>query len=353
MKYRGNILVAPLNWGLGHATRCVPIIKLLLKYNFNPIIASDGAALLLLKKEFPELTFLELPSYNIRYAKRKHLLKVKMLVDSPRILKAIKTERKTVKEIVKQHDIIGIISDNRPGVYHKNIWSVFITHQLKVLSGNTTWLTTAWHQKLMKRFDECWVPDYRGQGSLAGKLAEEPIRGMIVKYIGILSRFDRIIGEQAIDIILLLSGPEPYRTYLEEKLLKEFANTDKNIVMVRGVIEDEIKSDFTSNITIYNYLSSETLEDMLNSSKIVVSRSGYTSIMDFARLNKKAFFIPTPGQFEQEYLAKHLSDIGMAPYCKQDDFKAEKLEELKNFRGLEELDYQYNFKRLFGLFERK
>ncbi|SDB64570.1 conserved hypothetical protein [Flavobacteriaceae bacterium MAR_2010_188] len=351
MKYRGNILVAPLNWGLGHASRCIPIIKLLLKYKFNPIIASDGEALQLLVQEFPELNRIELPSYNISYSKNKHLLKFKMLIDSPKILKAIKAEKKMTSEIVKANNIIGIISDNRPGVFNKKIPSVFITHQLKVMSGSTTWLTTSWHQKMIKHFDQCWVPDYKGPMSLSGELSSLEIPKIKTKFIGTLSRFDRIICEETIDILILLSGPEPQRSMLEKKLTNSFKETTKTVVMVRGVIENESSTEQRGNMKVYNFMLAEHLETLINESAIVISRSGYTSVMDFARLKKNVFFIPTPGQFEQQYLAQHLEELRMAPFCQQEDFTIDKLEWLKDYEGVRELDYQYNFKKLFSLFE--
>ncbi len=353
MKYRRNILVAPLNWGLGHATRCIPIIKLLLKYNFNPIIASDGEALQLLAHEFPELKIIELPSYNISYPKNKHLLKLKMLIDTPKLLRSIKAEKKITSEIVKANNITGIISDNRPGVYDKKILSVFITHQLKVLSGNTTWLTTSWHQKMIKHFDQCWVPDYKGPLSLSGELSSIEIPNLKTKFIGTLSRFDRVICEKTTDILILLSGPEPQKTMLEKKLTKIFKDTIKTVVMVRGVVDKEVSEEIRGNMKVYNFMLSDNLEALINESKVIISRSGYTSVMDFARLRKKVFFIPTPGQFEQEYLAEHLEKLNMAPFCKQEDFSIDKLDWLSEYGGLRELDYEFNFKELFSLFESK
>ena len=130
-----RILVAPLNWGLGHATRCVPIVNALISQNLEPIIASDGLALDLLKKEFPKIEAFELPSYNITYSKKAKGFKLKLLKDSPHLLKTIKREKKVVESLIEAENISGIISDNRFGVRHKQIPSVFITHQLRVMSG--------------------------------------------------------------------------------------------------------------------------------------------------------------------------------------------------------------------------
>lgn len=348
-----KILLAPLNWGLGHATRCIPIINALLRHNFTPIIASDGAALSLLTKEFPELEALELPSYNIRYSQKGSHLKWKLLKDTPKILKTIQTEQKATQLIVKKHEIDGIISDNRFGVYHKEIPSVYITHQLKVLSGNMTWLSTKIHQKTINRFNECWVPDISGLPNLSGQMSHSnPIKSQI-KYIGPLSRFKKTESNFQYDIMVLLSGPEPQRGILEKKLMAELKNYKGSILFVKGIIEAEQTVNTSKNLTIYNFMTTELLEKSLNSSELIVARSGYTTIMDLAKLGKKAFFIPTPGQFEQEYLAKEMTKNNLASSCDQEEFSLEKLAEISNYKGLQTIDYETNFKELFKLFERE
>ena len=165
-----NILVAPLNWGLGHATRCIPIIRALEIEGFTPILASDGVALDILRKEFPQLQSIVLPSYHIEYPKNGVFFKLKMVANSPKMLAAMLSEKKLIKEIIKEHNISGIISDNRLGVRNKKIPSIFITHQLNVLSGNTTWLTSKMHQYIIKKYDECWVPDVNTIPNLTGDL---------------------------------------------------------------------------------------------------------------------------------------------------------------------------------------
>lgn len=346
-----RILIAPLNWGLGHATRCIPIINALGIQNFEPVIASDGVALELLRKEFPNLECIELPSYNIKYSKKRAFFKLKLLKDSPKMMKAIKAENKAINSIIETRNIAGIISDNRLGVYNKHVPSVFITHQLQVLSGNTTWLSTKLHQKIIKRFDECWVPDNKNTPNLSGKLGH--INGMpfTIKYIGPLSRFEKQDRNFRYDVMVLLSGPEPQRSMLEEKLFDEFKSFDGKVLFIKGVIENEQTTATSGSMTICNYMTSDTLEKALNESKLIVSRSGYTTIMDLAKLGKKAFFIPTPGQFEQEYLAKQLSQQGFVPSCKQDEFTLDKLEAVNDFKGLEAFEYEVNFKRLFNLFK--
>lgn len=348
-----RILVAPLNWGLGHATRCIPLIKALLVNNFEPILASDGIALKLLQKEFPELETVELPSYNIYYAKKGHFFKLKMLQNSPKLIKAIKAEKKATKIIIKDFQIDGILSDNRLGVYSKQIPCVFMTHQLKVLSGNTTWLSTKMHQKIITRFDECWIPDNIGKDNLSGKLGHTDLIGIPLKYIGPLSRFNKSDSQLKYDLMVLLSGPEPQRTLLQNLLLKELEAYKGKVLFVNGLVDGESKASINGNVTSYNFMTSYTLEKALNESKVVLSRSGYTTVMDLAKLEKKAFFIPTPGQFEQEYIAKRLTNLVQVPSCKQHEFKIEMLNTIEEFSGLKSTDYTTNYKKLFNLFKGK
>jgi len=345
-----RILVAPLNWGLGHATRCIPIINALIHHEFEPVIASDGNALALLKKEFPTLECIELPSYKITYSKKGSLLKLKMLIDAPKLLKAINAEKKAIKSIVKTHAIDGIISDNRLGVYNAKVPSVFITHQLQVLSGNTTWLSTKLHQKYIKRFNECWVPDFSGSSNLSGKLGHVNVPNMTIKHIGPLSRFESAKSDPIYDIMVLLSGPEPQRFILEEKLLNLFKTYNGKVLFVKGIVEDTQTLTEIGAMTIYNFMTSKQLEKAINESDLILSRSGYTTILDLAKLGKKAFFIPTPGQFEQDYLAQRLTKQKLVPSCKQRDFTLEKLKEVNQFKGFETIDYKIDYKRLFSVF---
>ncbi|MCX7550991.1 glycosyltransferase [Xanthomarina sp. F2636L] len=348
-----RILITPLNWGLGHATRCIPIINALIENKFTPVIASDGMALEILKKEFPNLEHFELPSYHIIYPKNKHLFKLKLLQHAPKLLKAIKAEKKVIANLIKTKHIHGIISDNRLGAFNKQIPSVFITHQLQVLSGNTTWFSSKLHETYIRRFDECWVPDSKTAPNLGGKLSHGDIKNLLVKYIGPLSRFSKKEKVIEYDIMVLLSGPEPQRSLFEKKLLEELEHYSGKVLFVRGVVEAHQTIEKTGNLTLYNFMTSNTLENSLNASKLILSRSGYTTIMDLAKLGKQAFFIPTPGQFEQEYLAKRLDRLQLVPSCKQDDFKLSKLEKTSEYKGLSHFEKPIDYQSLFSLFQTK
>ncbi|WP_439128215.1 glycosyltransferase [Polaribacter sp.] len=343
-----KIIVAPLNWGLGHASRCVPIINALISNNFIPIIASDGHSLSFLQQEFPQLESLELPAYQISYGKN---LKLKLVLQFPKLYKTFKKENRLINDFVKNNkEVVGIISDNRFGVFNHAIPSVYITHQVNVLSGFSTFLTSFMHQKIIKKFDECWIPD-NSESEFSGKLSTTN-KNSNLKYIGVLSRFKKQTLKKEIDLLVLVSGPEPNRSFLEDKLKAVFKNDNRTIVFVLGNVEQHQKKWKENNTTFYNYVLSNQLEKLINTSEIVVCRSGYSSIMDLAILHKKAFFIPTKHQSEQEYLAKYLASKKMAPFSNLNDFKKEKLKELENYIGLKANENQLDTD-LFSLFECK
>lgn len=348
-----NILITPLNWGLGHASRCIPIIKALKENGYKPIIASDGASLDLLKKEFPSEIFEILPNYNIQYPKNGADFKFKILSQIPKLIFAVLKEQKIVKTLIKKHQIAGIISDNRLGVFHQSIPSVYITHQIQVLSGNTTWITTKIHQYYIKKFTECWIPDVKEGLNLSGMLSHVNNAPINCKYIGPLTRFNINILEKKHDILVLLSGPEPMRTQLEEKLLFELKSLNKSILFVRGVVETNQEITVKNNFTIYNFMDTKQLEKAILESEKIICRSGYTTIMDLAYLQKKAFFIPTPGQFEQEYLAKKFKKEGSIASCKQNKFSVDKLNNIDIYTGFRKIDFSKNWPNLFSLFKRK
>ncbi|MDX6180574.1 glycosyltransferase [Flavobacterium sp. Fl-77] len=354
IEYSANktILIAPLNWGLGHATRCIPIIKALQENNFIPIIASDGVALALLRKEFPYVETLELPSYHIEYAKNGKNFKWKLIKSLPKMITAILDEKKMINSWVKKHGIDGIISDNRLGVFSRKVPSVFITHQLNVMTGNTTWFTSKMHQHIIKKYQECWIPDTDKKINLTGELGHLTTNHLNLKYIGPLSRMRKKETPKVYDLMIILSGPEPQRTLLEEKLQKEVLRYDGNVVFIKGVVEKNQTKLQVDHVTHYNFMNTKQLEQTFNESDLVLCRSGYTTVMDLAMLEKKAFFIPTPGQYEQVYLAQKLQDENLVPYATQDDFRIEELSKVKSFKGLSQFKETIDWDSLFFIFEK-
>ena len=281
------------------------------------------------------------------------MLKWKLLIDTPSILRTIKLEKKATKALIEAENFSGIISDSRFGVRYKYLPSVFITHQLNVLSGNTTFLSSHIHQRYISKFNECWIPDVPKKGNLSGFLGHLKKQDESVKYLGILSRFEKASLPRLYDYTIQLSGPEPQRSLLEEILLKAFSDTSKKVLFIRGVIEEKKFECPNSAIEVKNYLFGRELEDAINRSEVIVSRSGYTTLLDLAKLEKKAFFIPTPGQFEQQYLANRMMKLGWAPFCQQENFKVSLLEQLKDYSGLKCSDFVCDFASLFSLFQSK
>lgn len=345
-----TILVAPLNWGLGHATRCIPIIEALIERGFEVIIASDGNALLLLQKEFPKLKTIELPSYGILYSKNGSEFRWKMFSQLPKIANAIYKENKILKQIISKCNIDGIISDNRLGLFSNKIPSVIITHQLTLLTGSTTWFSSKIHAFFIKKFDACWIPDFEGNSNLSGDLGRSKMNFKNLQYIGPLSRFKKHNVAEKEQILVILSGPEPQRSLLENKLVIELRGLPKKIIFVKGIVEENQHINIEANITFYSYMTSEELEIAIKESELIICRSGYTSVMDLAILSKKAFFIPTPGQFEQNYLAKKFETEKRIPFCLQDEFTASKLEAIENYSGFSNFEMSQDWNKLFSLF---
>ncbi len=349
MKEGKKILIAPLNWGLGHATRCIPIIKALMENNFVPVVASDGSALTLLKKEFSGIESIELPSYDIHYGK---YLKYSLFRQIPKILRTIRQEKAVIDAYIQNdNQVCGVISDNRFGVHAAKVPSVYLTHQLNVLSGSTTWITTKIHNKIIENFDECWVPDQK-DGILSGTLSRSKIVKLPIRFIGPLSRLQRKDQAQKNRLLVVLSGPEPNRTSLEQRLLNQLEVYQGQVTFVRGVMEAEQKITQRGHLTIYNYLLAEELEDHIGRSQCVICRSGYSSIMDLAATGSKAFLIPTKGQNEQEYLARHLERLKIAPYASEETFDIAELGKVNDYIGFEPIPTKLD-SRLFDLFKSK
>lgn len=316
-----KIIVAPLNWGLGHATRMIPIIQQLVKRGADVHLASDGEALSVLKKEFPRLPASELPSYHIQYKYDRLILNSFSLAGN--MLQAIPKEKKAISILAKAIKADIIISDNRYGCYTDFTKNIFVTHQLNILTGNLTEKgVNMVNQRLLRPFDVIWVPDLPDSPNLAGKLSHRSSNQKI-QYIGGLSRFEPIEKqEQSIDVLVILSGPEPQRSYFEEKIHQQFAHSGLKTVVVRGKPQDIS----TTSSNIIHYASTLELSKLIASSKIIISRSGYSTIMDYAALglfstfDTQVIFVPTPGQPEQIYLAEKFMKDGLAFSISQDEF---------------------------------
>jgi len=315
LKKSKNILVCPLNWGLGHASRVVPIIFHLIEKGYDVILAADIDIINFLKCEFPNIKTLLLPSYKVRFSKQKSQILI-FLSLIPKILFHTVKEHFLLKKIISNHNIDIVISDNRYGIWNKNVQSILISHQsmlklpriLKLFEYPIYFFI----RLLVSKFDKCWIPDYYNTRNISGDLSHKYPVFSNAEFIGPLSRFllsnENITTDNKIDILCVLSGPEPQRSIFESILLKQLSNVNKKIVLVRGTNIKAEDYSFKNNITVFDICNSNKLKELILSASVIICRSGYSSVMDLMALNKKAILVPTPGQTEQEYLAKHLQN---------------------------------------------
>jgi len=315
-KYQINkVLICPLDWGLGHASRCIPIIQLIQKLGIQITIAASAQPYELLKSEFPDLRFIDFPAYSkISYSSYLPAW-LKIAFQTPSFWAGYFFERKWISRQFAKEKFDLIISDNRYGVFHPSSLNILITHQLRIQLPNILSFTSLIFNKLIEKavmhFHECWIPDNEGLINLSGKLSHCRSLPLNVKFIGAISRFKLPENEerlQSIDILVLLSGPEPQRSILEKLLFEILSKSKFNVHIIRGTTEQNYQMKMPENCTSENLTCSEPLERLILSSKLIIARSGYTTVMDLHLLNRKCILIPTPGQTEQEYLADYLKD---------------------------------------------
>jgi len=307
-----------LNWGLGHATRCIPIIRELEHSGVEVFLASDGVALLLLQAEFPHLPVFKLPSYRIRYESANMVWNIGKQL--PRIVWAVRSEHAEINRLVQQHQIHGIISDNRFGCFNNQANSVLLSHQLhpRVPGRLLNWFAGRVLRLSIARFDSVWVPDVADAPGLTGELSHGRAIHRDVRYAGILTRMQAYESDHEYDVAVVLSGPEPQRSILEQRLMEQAVFMPHKFIFVQGKTQTKKHHYAADNVEVVSFLTSKDLNDVLMASKVLVSRSGYSSIMDLAGLGKKAILIPTPGQTEQEYLADCLSGQNLFVAQRQD-----------------------------------
>ena len=305
------VLLSPLDWGLGHTTRCIPIINELLHQGCNVIIACNSTQKALLIREFPQLVYVHLTGYNLKYGKKRWGTIVRIVLQTPKILIKINNENTWLNIFLKSQMVDCIISDNRFGLYAPGVPSVFITHQLYIRTGLGSLanrLVQWMNYRRIEKFSTCWVPDEQGAGSLAGELSNPAkLPAIPTRYIGGISRFNSCkLSTRNIDVLIILSGPEPQRTIFEKLVSGELKLLQGKVVLVRGLPKESSDVKEENNCTIYNHAPAGLLNHLICDSAFVVSRPGYTTVMDLMKLGKKTILVPTPGQAEQEYLAKHL-----------------------------------------------
>jgi UDP:flavonoid glycosyltransferase YjiC (YdhE family) len=310
-----KVLICPLDWGIGHATRCVPVIRLFLEAGYEVLLAADGRPYDFLHLEFPGLQIIRFPGTKIRYSKKGRLA-LKILFQLPRFFSGINKEHSFLKKLINDYPVDVIVSDNRYGVWDKRIFSILITHQLEPKLPKGVVFFSGIIRNFMKRqfafYDECWIPDFENHLGLAGTLSH-PSKPVINSfYIGHLSRFEglpspgEMTGKPVNDILFMISGPEPQRSVFEEIIFSQVRTSGLKAIIVRGITERSDTFDLSESCKVYSHLGTNEMLRCILQSEFIISRPGYSSIMDFITLGKKAIFIPTPGQTEQEYLAKYL-----------------------------------------------
>ena len=322
-KISPSVVVAPLDWGLGHATRCIPLIKSLLNAGCSVSIACNKTAQSLFLQEFQNLHYLPLRGYNIRYSSSKRLFAFKILQQIPKIIFSIWYEHMWLREAIKQYDFDFIVSDNRYGFYHKNKPSFFITHQLFIQTP-FPWLSKKLQKinyRFINRFKACWVPDFPFEPNLAGILSHsKQLPSIPVHYLGLLSRLTlQKEAKTKYKWLFMVSGPEPQRTIFEALCCKVIEQLNDNILLIRGLPQSEKVLKVPEYCTVFNHLPTQQLEMAFAQSEYVISRAGYTTVMEVISMQKKSILIPTPGQTEQEYIAKHLYQQQWCFTCEQQD----------------------------------
>ena len=315
MERKRRILVAPLDWGLGHATRCIPVINALLKRNAEVIITGSGSSAELLKNEFPGLKHDALPGYYPRYptALTDSAMVFTMARQLPHFIKTINHEHTQINQLVKKERIDVLISDNRYGCYSPGITSVFITHQPHILMPESfKWIepmVNHFNRRQINRFNACWIPAADAQ--LLGDMVP-PVLPANTRFIGSLSRLKKLADEITYKVVVVASGPEPQRQILVDMLRAQLIALNLPAFLIAGKMDGPEKITVSGNLTEANYLGSEKLNHIIQQGEIIIARPGYSTVMDLDHLDKKAIFIPTPGQTEQAHLAQQLIQQGIA-----------------------------------------
>lgn len=336
------MLIAPLNWGLGHATRCIPIIHWLLEQNCQVIIGAHGKAGNLLKQEFPELDYVETPGAEIRYSQNKILFPFLLGWQMPKFLKQIRDEKKWLAQQIVQWKLDAVIADNRYGMNNPSIRTVLITHQLLIKTGQGFWMDRLLQKigyGLLEKFEEVWVPDYKGAWALAGELSNPKLLPKIpIRYLGVLNRFHNrsniTTSPQKAHLLFLISGPEPQREIFEKLIVQSLSNFTGSFTLIKG--RPELTAESTGapadtlsllygepRANIHEHLDSAALQNEIDKATLIICRSGYTSLMELLPQQKKLVCVPTPGQPEQEYLAIHCEQKKWTARLTQEKFSIE------------------------------
>ncbi|MGC8565742.1 MAG: glycosyltransferase family protein [Thermoplasmata archaeon] len=329
-----KIAYAVCSLGLGHASRSLPLINTLIKEGHDVTVIAYGRSKNYIERSIDGIDIIELPDYPIEYTKSRTSFIPNILLKSPAILSSFIEEHNEFIKIQKRQNFKMIISDNRYGIFYPGIPSYIITHQLRIMNPfrikSLETLSMLYNSYVSKFFNRILVPDFF-ENSLSGDLSHNTkfIDKNKISYIGPLSNFRKLDIAKDIDILVTISGPEPQRTIFEKIVENEIKKYDGNYYIVLG------RPDLKKNDgKIISFAPQEDMEKLYNRAKTVISRSGYSTIMDIFYTGGKAFFIPTPSQPEQEYLAEYLYGKNVSGYSKQEEFKLE-LIETENYTGFD------------------
>jgi hypothetical protein len=326
-----RIFVCPLDWGLGHATRCIPIIRQLSCAGHHVFIGASGPTLVLLQSEFPMLDFIDFPGYGITYPRSGRIF-LHLSLNIHRILKCIYREHKLLAELIQKYNFDKVISDNRFGLWNRYVYSIFITHQIMIKCPTGLKfmepLLYMINKRYIRRFDECWIPDVSGEDNISGDLSHKYPLPENAQFVGWLSRFNDPINLAISpgninrpEWLAIISGPEPQRSIFENTLIDAFTNSHNQVCIIRGTPGHEYSAYLPDNINILDHASQVKMYNLMNSARYIICRPGYSTLMDLMALKKNAVFVPTPGQTEQEYLADYLSGKGLFCSCRQNNFE--------------------------------
>ena len=320
-----------MEWGLGHTVRLVPFINKALGEGHTVILASDGASLDFLRYRFPSLDFIRLPFYQVRYPENDRFFR-KLIVQVPGILKAIRRNHRQVNEIVSKYKVTRIICDHRYGLYHSKVHSAFITNQLW-LKAPKGWsfgegLVYWFHRRALTKYSEIWIADFEGVPNLSGLLTHPKQLPANARYIGPVSRFEDVVAERPaysrpFMVLALVSGPEPQRTIFENLLKIRFGKDKTQAIIFRGLppgSPDEIPAIAQEGtVLMVNHACDEHLAWHILEAGEIICRPGNSTLSDLTFFGKSALLVPTPGQTEQEYVARHLEAMGTFKVIEQID----------------------------------
>lgn len=310
-----HVFISPLNWGLGHATRDLPIINEILGHGHHVTIGTTGPTLALLKKECPKCHFIDFPGYSATYSSSRFFLP-KFVKDIPKMLKAFSNENKNVNKIFSREKYDLVVSDCRYGVYSAKIPSFLITHQITFhlpMVKLAEPVTELFNKYSFNHFRRVIVPDNVPPNNLCGKLCEPNFRKIKEKlyYAGILCSIKKMKIKEDLDYLFSISGPEPQRTKFEDIITKDVKNVRGDKVILLGKPHEDFERKLDKNTLVKSHASRDEMTKLMNRAKFIICRSGYTTMMELAELGKKhGLFMPTPGQPEQEYLSKYYMDKG-------------------------------------------